>query len=154
MGLIRCYVRDEQAAQDLSQDILLNIHRARHTYDPSRPFRPWLSSISRHAIYDHLRRKRRVLKTEVLASDFYVASASESGCDDLKILRHAISRLPEAQRTAVELLKLKGLSMEDAARAQNISVSAMKVRSHRGYLALQKILLTIAEDFFNGSLYE
>ncbi len=40
---------------DATQDALLAIHEKRHTYDPSRPFLPWLAAIARYKWIDRLR---------------------------------------------------------------------------------------------------
>ena len=40
--------------EDCVQEALIAVHQARHTYDPQRPFRPWLFAIVRHkAVVDH-----------------------------------------------------------------------------------------------------
>ena len=44
--------------EDCVQEALMAIHLARHTYDPSRPFRPWMFAIVRHKTIDILRKQR------------------------------------------------------------------------------------------------
>ena len=51
--------RDTGDAEDAVQDILLTLHAVRHTYDPNRPFGPWLLAIANHRLIDRLRRQRR-----------------------------------------------------------------------------------------------
>jgi RNA polymerase sigma-70 factor (ECF subfamily) len=55
-SLIRRKLMDLAQLDDLSQDILLSIHKARHTYDSSRPFMPWLHAIIRFRLNDQLRK--------------------------------------------------------------------------------------------------
>lgn len=50
--------------EDAAQDALLSLHLVRHTYDPARPFKPWLAAIVRHRLLDGLRRQTRRAKTK------------------------------------------------------------------------------------------
>ena len=58
--------RNASDAEDTVQDILLTLHQVRQTYDPSRPFKPWLAGIARHRIADRLRALGRVAAGEVV----------------------------------------------------------------------------------------
>ena len=62
LWLRRYYARRLPSAmtEDAVQDVLLAIHEKRHTYDPVRPFGPWLAAIARYKWIDRL----RSLKTE------------------------------------------------------------------------------------------
>jgi DNA-directed RNA polymerase specialized sigma24 family protein len=55
-------------------------------------------------------------------------------------LRQAIGRLPHGQRRAVEMLKLREMSLKEAASASGMSVAALKVAVHRGMNTLRKAL--------------
>jgi RNA polymerase sigma factor (sigma-70 family) len=130
--------------EDAVQDILLTVHAIRHTYDPSRPFGPWLVAIARRRIIDRLRRRERRAaevafgpEHETIAAigpNLYALLAGRRG------LREAIDRLPPGQRRAVLLLKLYGLSLKEAASESGMSVAALKVASHRGLKALRAML--------------
>ena len=56
MRFLRARVRDAQEAEDLYQETLMAIHRARHGYDAARPFEPWLFAIARHIVAAHAER--------------------------------------------------------------------------------------------------
>jgi len=130
--------------EDAVQDILLTLHAVRHTYDPSRPFGPWLVAIARRRIVDRLRRRGRhaaevTLQPEhetiaAVGPNLYALLAGRRG------LREAIDRLPPGQRLAVLLLKLRGLSLKEASSASGMSIGALKVASHRGLKALRAML--------------
>lgn len=49
-------------ADDVVQDVLLSLHQVRHTYDPDRPFLPWLMAIARNRLADTQRRQVRRAK--------------------------------------------------------------------------------------------
>jgi RNA polymerase sigma-70 factor (ECF subfamily) len=130
--------------EDAVQDILLTLHAIRHTYDPSRPFGPWLVAIARRRIVDRLRRRGRYAAEIALAPEHETISAPGPNLYTLlsgrRGLREAIDELPSGQRQAVLLLKLRGLSLKEAASESGMSVAALKVASHRGLKALRATL--------------
>ncbi len=132
--------------EDLVQDILLSLHSVRATYDPARPFRPWLLTIARNRMADGSRRQMRRSANEVSVAEypetFSVAPTNtlETRYGDPEALRQAIGRLPSGQRRAVEMLKLREMSLKEAASASGMSVAALKVAVHRGMNSLRKAL--------------
>jgi RNA polymerase sigma-70 factor, ECF subfamily len=141
--------RDVSDIDDSVQDILLTVHAMRHTYDPRRPFGPWLVTIANRRIIDRLRRRLRTnaRETEFTAEHetFTVdgtnlTSNRETSADDASALHVAIEQLPPDQREAIRLLKLKQISLKEAALASGRSVSALKVATHRAIKNLRKIL--------------
>src|SRR5206468_1341157 len=98
--------------EDIVQDVLLSLHAVRDTYDPQRPFMPWLLAITRNRLADGARRYARTSLREVNTdySDVTFANQNANRTEDTfgrEDLRNAIDRLPAAQRTAVEMLKLR-----------------------------------------------
>jgi RNA polymerase sigma-70 factor (ECF subfamily) len=128
--------------EDTVQDILLTLHAVRHTYDPRRPFRPWLLAIAKRRIVDRMRRRGRIAAAETaLGPEHETIVATGPNLYTLisgrRGLREAIERLPPGQRQAVLLLKLGELSLKEAAQRSGRSVAALKVASHRGLRALR-----------------
>jgi RNA polymerase sigma factor (sigma-70 family) len=129
--------------EDLVQDILLSIHAGRASYDPRRPFMPWLMSIAHHRMVDRARRHSRVWANEVLVDEFAesildnVSTLPDSEYGDPEQVKQAVKSLPAGQRTAIELLKLRELSLKEAAHVSGMSVSALKVAAHRAIKALR-----------------
>jgi len=140
LGYVRRRIASEPAAEDVAQDVLLTMHRARHTYDPRRPFEPWLFAIARSRLIDHLRRRRRVSAIEVLTETLPEVPAAVATGTAGESAFEILERLPATQREAFAMLKLEGLTTEEAARRAGVSVSALKVRAHRAYKALRKAL--------------
>ena len=148
-GAIEAYLRGRfgsfggaDLVEDCVQESLLAIHRARQTWDPRRPFRPWLFTIVRHKAIDLLRRER-VRRTEPIEDvDAPAAPPVEPSArlDGARLLED----LEPKYREALVLTKLEGYSIQDAARRAGVSVPAMKTRIHRGLKAVQKRLR--AED--------
>ena len=149
----RCF-REASDVEDAVQDVLLTLHAVRRTYDPVRPFGPWLVAIANRRIIDRLRRHVRARSREIeltaehetfspdganLTAEFNEASADEA------TLRAAIEQLPPDQRQAIRLLKLKEMSLHEAALASGKSVSALKVATHRAIKSLRKLLRQASE---------
>lgn len=140
--IVRRKVFDANAAEDVFQDVLLTLHKGRATWDPRRAFEPWFYSIVRNKIFDHLRKVKRLKAWEAVSLDVAEpqSAAEDTLSEESELLQKALTQLPEAQRMAVQLVKIEGLSMQEAADRLEISVSAMKVRAHRGYESLKKVL--------------
>jgi RNA polymerase sigma-70 factor, ECF subfamily len=145
-ALARRYHRDVRDVEDSVQDVLLTVHTIRHTYDPARPFKPWLVAIARRRIADRLRTQWRTCARESQINDaLYETFADERANPheeppDERVLRAAIEQLPSAQRQAVALLKMEEMSLQEAARASGQSVSALKVATHRAIKSLRRML--------------
>jgi RNA polymerase sigma-70 factor, ECF subfamily len=142
----RC-LREASDAEDAVQDVLLTVHAVRHTYDPRRPFGPWLVAIANRRIIDRLRRQIRARSREIELSsehETFVPDAanfhSEDQSADSAALHAAIATLAPDQRLAINLLKLKEMSLKEAALASGRSVSALKVATHRAIKSLRKRL--------------
>lgn len=143
---IEAYLRSRFGAtaflEDCVQDALLAIHRARASYDPRRPFRAWLFAIVRHKAIDHLRREESRGRLEgvhradadaVAVAGIAAPAEPAAGVDAAVLLRS----LPPKYREALELTKLEGLSLEDAAQRAGTTASAMKTRVHRAVRAVR-----------------
>ena len=132
--------------EDLVQDVLLSVHAVLATYDPSRPFMPWLFAIARNRLADAARRYARQHAYEVRIEDVRVTFANvatntnDEGMGDLEALAQAIRGLPEGQRQAIELLKLREMSLKEASATTGSSVSALKVATHRAMMSLRRML--------------
>lgn len=138
---VRKRVFNPSHVEDVFQDVLLRFHKARHTYQTDRPLGPWLFAVVRNAVWTSLGKKRRHGEFEVLSEDlpdFPAEDEREEGLDDR--LHDALQALTPESRQAVEMLKIKGMDVETAARQLGISKIALKVRAHRGYERLRRIL--------------
>jgi RNA polymerase sigma-70 factor (ECF subfamily) len=137
---------DQADVEDLVQDILLSVHAVRATYDATRPFIPWLLAITRNRLVDAARRYARQGAREVFVEDLDVTFFSDSTntmtttYGDPETLREAIADLPAGQRNAIDLLKLREMSLKEAAAASGTSVGALKVATHRAMDALRRKL--------------
>jgi RNA polymerase sigma-70 factor (ECF subfamily) len=136
-----------QNCDDLVQETLLRIHRARHSYRPPDPVLPWVFAIARHVRVDQFRKRRRTelheeaVEPEVLARHETASpgggSRSEMDVPDFKSL---VSPLPDSQKQVLTMLKVFGMSVEEVARATSSSVGSVKQKAHRAYDRLRELL--------------
>jgi len=128
---------------DLVQQTFLHLHRARHDFDSRYKLRPWLVTIainvSREASRRKFRRHELLLDLEAEAAPPGVSS-EERQLEPALLLREAMAQLPPEQREAIELHWIEGLAFYEVAASLGISAGAARVRAHRGYEALRKLL--------------
>lgn len=133
---------------DVVQDTLLTIHRARHTYDPARPFTPWLRAIVQRRGIDVLRRTGRQGRRELHAPLVYEAHPDPAAGADHQAearsradrLATAVKLLPPGQREALEHLGLQERTLAETALATGRSTGALKVNLHRALKSLRTIM--------------
>jgi RNA polymerase sigma-70 factor (ECF subfamily) len=136
--------RDHAEVEDLVQETLLAIHSRRATYDPQQAFTAWAYAIARYKLIDYLRRQRvRVTVNIDDYAELFVVEVTNSA-DASRDVRDLLAELPAAQRMAIELTRLEGLSVEEAANRSGQSVSGIKVGVHRGLKKLSSLLGSMA----------
>jgi RNA polymerase sigma-70 factor, ECF subfamily len=147
---LRGYFRSRLASlpdevEDLVQETLLALHLQRATYDPSLPVSAWAHAIARHKLVDLWRRRGRRPEVSLdeldesggldeLAAD---EPREQSARRDLDVL---LQSLPAAQRDAILLIKVEGLTVAEASARTGVSVSALKVQVHRGLKRLAALI--------------
>ncbi|WP_205880314.1 sigma-70 family RNA polymerase sigma factor [Lichenicoccus roseus] len=146
IGVARSQGVAQSLIDDAVQETLLTLHQARATYDPSRPFLPWMRAIARHRAIDVLRRSGREQSRELHDHPAYELQADPAPPavalierrQQRQTLRAMIDRLPAGQRQAVEQLGLAERSLEEASRITGRSKGALKVNFHRALAALRR----------------
>ena len=133
-------------AEDLAQECLIAVHQKRHTYEPGRPFRPWLATIARYKWIDRLRAMGRkpTVSIEDEFSEPYI-EGHERTVTSAIVLEELLTRLRPAQTAVIRLVKLQGFSIEEAAAMTGQSESLVKVNIHRGLAKLSGFAATSAE---------
>ncbi len=133
---------------DVVQEVLLTVHRVRHTYDPARSFTAWLRVIAQRRTVDLLRRQGRQSARELHAPLAYEGHSDPAANPERSLeqgreadtLRAAIAALPAGQRQAVEQLGLQERTLAEAASATGRTTGALKVNLHRALKALRASL--------------
>lgn len=131
------------AIEDAVQDVLVAIHALRHTYDPTRPFGPWLVTIARRRIIDAYRREARRSGREIAFEAKHETFADDQANfderADRQVLHDAIDALPPHQREAIRLLKIEERSLKEAAAMTGLSIATLKVSTHRAIRKLKEM---------------
>lgn len=139
------YLGSSSDLEDAVQDVLMTVHSIRQTYDPNRPFGPWLVAIAHRRVIDQLRRQTRRRSREIELSTEHetfaapLAKLPSERSVDLALVG-AIDKLPPDQRDAIRMMKLEEMSLKEASRASGRSISALKVATHRAIRNLRKLL--------------
>ena len=129
---------------DLLQETLLSIHKARHTYDGNRPYKPWAFAIAQYRLLDHLRsyyadhlrhavdisEVENILPEHVTVSAFTYKSISGE-----------IDQLPQKQALILQMMHEEGFTAKEVAKKIGMKESAVKVAAHRAYKILRKKLV-------------
>jgi len=142
MGYLLRLTRDRGRAEDLLQVTFSKVHRSRASYLRSAPVLPWLFAIARRSFLDERRSARS--RREDLSPDGTLPEPRpepEGVSNDLSdAIERALDALPEAYGEAIQLTKISGLSIAEAAAVLDSSETAVKLRVHRGYNLLRKEL--------------
>ncbi len=151
-GYLLRQTRDAARAEDLVQQTLLHMHRARARFIPGAEVTPWAFAIARRLLIDSLRRGRREVLSAHDDSPQDDPPSPDASADALveaqevaTRIQRALVGLPEAQRVAFELIKQEGLSLAEAAAVLGTTVAAVKLRAHRAYEALRAVLGDVLE---------
>jgi RNA polymerase sigma-70 factor, ECF subfamily len=146
-GFVMRRTRDGAQSEDLVQQTFLQMHKARGSFIEGSRVAPWAIVICKRLMLDGMRKQVRTRKhVDEGASQEDVADpredaeslvfAKQLGQQAAKVL----AGLPENQRTAFALIRIDGLSVAEAAELLGTSASAVKLRAHRAYVALEQQL--------------
>ena len=155
LNLVYRMLHDATEAEDLAQNVFVQVFRSAHRYEVSAKFSTWLFTIARNLALNELRRRSRHPSESMDATrpeqddqplqqfeDKKTASPPERllhGELEEKIER-ALAGLPENQRTAILLCRQDELSYEEIAKVLGCSLSATKSLIHRGRETLKQKL--------------
>jgi RNA polymerase sigma-70 factor, ECF subfamily len=137
---LRRRLADNTEIEDICQEVMIAVYKSRHTYQPERPFEPWLFAIVRNVSGEHFRRERQRLAFQIVVDELPELGIEGGSGQDLEV-REALEQLSPAQMEALNLTKVEGLSVEEAAQRAGTSIGSMKVRVHRAYESLKRSLL-------------
>ena len=130
-------------AEDVLQEILISLHKARHTYDGNRAYKPWIFAIASFRLKDYLRKLyvdplRNAGEMEGI--DNFSAHDVTETVHDYEAIDREISNLPQKQTAILRLIHGDGYTAKEAAEKMGMSESAVKVSAHRAYKILKEKL--------------
>lgn len=129
--------RSAQDSEDIVQEALIAIHTKRHTYDGETPVTAWIYGITRYKLIDNLR-ANSVNGDVIDLDDADICAEGGEQSEARLVIRKLLSRLPDALRRPVELVKLHGLTASEAAQTTGTSEVTVRVNVHRGLKAIQR----------------
>ncbi|HZL13081.1 MAG TPA: sigma-70 family RNA polymerase sigma factor [Verrucomicrobiae bacterium] len=158
MNFVFRSLRDEAEAEDLAQNVFLQVYKSRARYQPTAKFSTWLFTIARNLCLNEIRRRSRH-PAESLEETFSENESRDGGTqkqfEDKKVflptenvlhgelaqkIEEALAGLPENQRSAILLCRQDELSYEEIAEVLDCSLSATKSLIHRGRETLKEKL--------------
>ena len=136
---------NQDAAEDIAQEVLISVHKSLNSYSPERPFKPWLMAIVNFRRTDYLRKHyaQRQDKTSTIDDNpEYLAAnvTNPSNLGELKDIEAALDKLPEQQRRIFSMIKIQGFTAQEVANELDMNESAVKVSAHRTMKKLQGLL--------------
>ncbi len=128
---------------DLLQEILVSIHKARHTYDGNRPYKPWVYAIAKFRLKDHLRAHYadQLRHADDLSEvEEYLHDPVTESAISYESISGEVQKLPERQATILRLMHQEGYTAKEVAEKLGMKESAVKVAAHRAYKILKEKL--------------
>jgi len=155
MNLAYRMLRDLTEAEDLAQNVFIQVHKSAARYEVSSKFSTWLFTIARNLCLNEIRRRSRHPAESIEAPYYEQEDQPRQQFEDKKIssppdsllhgeleqkIEQALASLPENQRTAILLCRQNELSYEEIATVLGCSLSATKSLIHRGRETLKQRL--------------
>jgi len=128
---------------DLLQEILLSIHKARHTYDGNRPYKPWVYAIAKFRLQDYLRAyySDQLHHADDLSEmENYLHENVTESAISYESISGEVEKLPQKQATILQLMHQEGYTAKEVAEKLGMNESAVKVAAHRAYKILRQKL--------------
>ncbi|MBW2250618.1 MAG: sigma-70 family RNA polymerase sigma factor [Deltaproteobacteria bacterium] len=142
MGYLITKLKDQDEAEDVFQSVFVKLHVGRFNYKEDIPFLPWIFTIARNAMIDHIRKKETYKKHISVDTEYISSSAAEDKSEPLSIgaAISEFSSLSDSQRQALELRFNDGLSFEDIGKHMKITPSNARQIASRAVRALRNLI--------------
>jgi RNA polymerase sigma-70 factor (ECF subfamily) len=141
MGYLVLKLRDRNDAEDAFQTVFSKLHAGRSTYKDEIPFLPWLFTITRNVVIDHVRKKDTAKKYFHVSTEFlsHCADENKTASEPIGSVIPELASLTESQRQVLEMRFNDGLSFEDISQHMDITRSNARQIASRAVKALRKL---------------
>jgi RNA polymerase sigma-70 factor (ECF subfamily) len=144
-GFLICFTGNMSDAEDLTQEVFIQVIKSIASYNQNFQLRSWIMSIAKHVAIDHYRRKKFY---SLFNDNFFIKLVTNTGLpqeslenkETYKIIQESLTKLKPSYRTVFILRAINDLSIKETATILNCSESKVKVDYHRALALLQKIL--------------
>jgi RNA polymerase sigma-70 factor (ECF subfamily) len=134
-------LRDPHLAEDAAQETFLRVWRARASFDPARPFGPWLFTVARRTAVDVHRREALPHRGgHDPEQDLAVPPPSFEKIWEESQIRLALDRLSEQEREVVYMAHFQGMKYPDIAATLRVPLGTVKTRAWRAHRKLAVML--------------
>lgn len=135
-------------AEDAAQETFMRVHRSFHTFDPSRPLKPWISRIAYNVCLKRLGKAGRAITDTTDPQDFarfqdqrsIDPEGSTQSVEAGRLVVTAMQQLPAQDRVLLDLHYREGLALAEVSEATGMPVNTIKTRMHRARTKLRAIL--------------
>jgi len=148
--------RNPESAEDVVQEVFMNVLRKARTFRHDGTFKAWLFNIARNATLGYLRKNRRHAQmaplddhTEATLVDHHSAEHAAEGAQKISLLQKALARLPGHSQEVIWLGRFEFATFEELAQALGCKTGTARVRMHR---AMQQLNVAYAE--LNGDPFD
>jgi RNA polymerase sigma-70 factor (ECF subfamily) len=153
LGLILPIVKNKEEAEDVLQEVFVNIWQKAHTFDGTRGnVYSWLVTLSRNKAIDRIRSKdyktqKKASKTVsdpsfILEGDKYDPLETSIFSERAEIVKKALEKIPEKQSTVIRIAYYQGMTQSEISEQLNIPLGTVKTRTRQGMIKLSSILET------------
>ncbi|MFM7052950.1 MAG: RNA polymerase sigma factor [Planctomycetota bacterium] len=146
-GLVRAQCRDDELAEEIAQSTFCTVSAKIATYVEGGRFESWVFRIAMNRLRDEMRRRKRQARAvgdEVLDAAPPGRAARRAGSaaseEAAARLRHAMERLPDADRELVDLRHIGGMSFKALSDYFEEPVGTLLARHHRALKKLRAML--------------
>jgi RNA polymerase sigma-70 factor (ECF subfamily) len=123
-------VKDEDATNDLLQEVFIKIHLKMNTIKKQGSIKSWVFTITNNVINDYFKKNAKTVHLVSEVSDTETETHEKHSAIDC--LKPLVKNLPPTYREAMLLSEIKGMKQTEVAKTLNISLSATKSRIQRG----------------------
>lgn len=132
----------ENDVEDVVQEILISIHKARHTYDDERPLIPWIMAIAQFRITDQLRKyyagaRYETVDVETISDTLADVTLEQDTNESIEAL---LIDVPEREKRILTLMHVEGFTAKETGVKLGMKESAVKVAAHRAIKKIRHLL--------------
>lgn len=141
--ILNVYEKNQSMAEDSVQEVFIRVIRYKDTFDRSMHFSTWIYTVARNVCLNKIRAKDGLLHFEIIDTDIpdELDSSRSVSCMELdKIIRDAISKLPENQKSVFVMREMDGMSYQEIAGVIGLSEGNIRTLLYRAKKELKKII--------------
>ena len=170
LEFIRHRVREPEEAEDIFQDVMIELTRSYRLMQPIEKMAAWLYKVARNKIIDNYRKKkptrlddqlvfRKSNESEHLYLQDLLQSSSQSPDSDFdqalifEAIQLALSELPAEQREVFIQHELEGKSFKEMTEETGLSTNTLLSRKRYAVLALRNKLQFLYDELMEGKKY-